>query len=160
MQVDHRNAFSVVGLNGRTSNLRETSGQGIIGSLWQKLMSEHLLDQIPDKTDSNIVAVYSDYASDEHGEYTYTLGARVLGGGPKELPEGLHRVIIPTGRYALFPSARGPVPGIVIETWKDIWNIKALHPELHRTYKSDYELYDERARNPQDAQVDVFVGVQ
>lgn len=160
VQVVHRDSFCVVGLQGRTGNSREASGQGIIGPLWQKLMSERLLDHIPDKADSNIVAVYSDYESDEHGDFTYTLGARVLGSGPKDLPAGFHSVVVPAGRYALFSSARGPVPGIVIETWKQIWNIKTLHPELRRSYGIDYELYDERARNPTDSQVDVFVGVQ
>jgi predicted transcriptional regulator YdeE len=42
-------------------------------------MQENLAAQIPDKTDSSILAVYTDYASDQDGEYTFVIGARAAG---------------------------------------------------------------------------------
>src|ERR1700751_955484 len=76
-KVVERGAFTVVGIAARTSNPREMSADGIIGKQWGRLMQEGLLAKIPNKADSNIVAVYTDYASDHNGEYTYVLGARV-----------------------------------------------------------------------------------
>jgi predicted transcriptional regulator YdeE len=29
-----------------------------------------------------------------------------------------------------------------------------------RAYKTDFEVYDQRAGNPQDSQIDVYVGVE
>ncbi|HXM23809.1 MAG TPA: hypothetical protein VN948_21300 [Terriglobales bacterium] len=29
-----------------------------------------------------------------------------------------------------------------------------------RAYKTDFEVYDQRARNPQDSQIDIYVGVK
>ena len=40
-------------------------------------MNEGLLGKIPNKVDSNILAVYTDYENDANGAYTFMLGARV-----------------------------------------------------------------------------------
>ncbi|MFT5885520.1 MAG: putative transcriptional regulator YdeE [Arcticibacterium sp.] len=31
--------------------------------------------------------------------------------------------------------------------------------DLDRTYATDFEVYDERAQNPEDVEVDIFVGI-
>jgi len=41
-------------------------------------------EQIPNKTNANIIAAYTDYASDKDGDYTFVLGAKVNSG--KEIP--------------------------------------------------------------------------
>src|ERR1700751_2132065 len=86
-KVVERGAFTVVGIAARTSNPREMSADGIIGKQWGRLMQEGLLAKIPNKADSNIVAVYTDYASDHNGEYTYVLGARVK--SDADVPAGM-----------------------------------------------------------------------
>ena len=37
-----------------------------------------------------------------------------------QTPDGLVNVSIPAGPYPLF-QAEGDVPGVVIDTWKEIW---------------------------------------
>ena len=44
---------------------------------------------------------------------------------------------------------------VVPETWKRIWTAS-----LERAYQTDFEVYDERAADPQNAQVDICVGVR
>jgi predicted transcriptional regulator YdeE len=61
--------FYVAGWEVRTSNASEMSGGGKIGPLWQRLMQQNLSAQIPNRTSSALFAVYSNYASDEKGEY-------------------------------------------------------------------------------------------
>ena len=80
-KVVERGAFTVVGIAARTSNAREVTAEGIIGKQWGRLMQEGLVAKIPNKADQNIVAVYTDYASDHNGEYMYVLGARVKSDG-------------------------------------------------------------------------------
>src|SRR5437868_2192199 len=65
-------AALVIGIAGRTSNAREMAGTGIIGEQWERFMRENLAAQIPERVDSAMVAVYTDYASDKDG-----VGARV-----------------------------------------------------------------------------------
>src|ERR1700678_460643 len=65
----------VAGYPVRTSNAKEMAGNGEIGKLWARFFQENLGAQIPNRTGENLMVVYSDYASDEKGEYSYLLGA-------------------------------------------------------------------------------------
>jgi len=145
--------FVVVGIAARTNNAREMTADGVIGKQWQRFMQEGVPARIDGKADSRILAVYTDYASDKDGDYTFLLGAKVAPESPVRTGLSLRR--IPAGRYAVFTSERGPVAKVVPETWKRIWAAP-----LQRAYRADFELYDERAADPQDAQVAIYVGLK
>lgn len=154
-KVVERGAFTVVGIAARTSNAREMTADGIIGKQWGRLMQEGLLAKIPNKADRNIVAVYTDYASDHNGEYTYVLGARVKSDG--DVPAGMVAKKIPAGKFAVFTSEKGPAAKVVPETWMKINSLPQSAAGGDRAYRADYEIYDERAAN---SQVDVYVGIK
>lgn len=149
--------FAVVGIEARTSNAREMTAEGSIGKMWERLRREDLAKKIPHRADSNVIALYTDYASDEHGEYTYTLGAKVT--GVSEIPEGMVLRNVPTARYAVFPSPRGSVPKVVIETWQRIW-AEPRTPEYSRSYRADFELYGAEAADPANSRIDIYIGVR
>jgi predicted transcriptional regulator YdeE len=151
--IDHQEAFTVIGISVRTNNAKETTPDGQIGKTWQRLSQEKFLDKIPNKSDKNIIAVYTDYASDKDGDYTFILGAKVT--SDKEIPAGMVVVKIPAGRYAQFTSEKGPAYKVVPEVWKRIWT----SPDANRSYKADFEIYDQRATDPENSQVDVYVGI-
>ena len=151
-------AFTVVGIAARTSNAKEGTAEGVIGKQWQRLMKEGLLAEIPNKADGNIVAVYTEYASDKDGEYTYVLGARVT--NAESIPAGMVAKKLPAGRYALFTSEKGAVQKVVVEMWQRVWSTPKSALGGDRTYKADFEVYDQRAQNPADAVVDLYVGVR
>ena len=157
-QVVSQAEFTVVGIAARTSNAREATAAGVIGKQWGRFMKEGVLAKIPNKVDSVIVAVYTDYASDKDGEYTYLLGARVK--SDYDIPDGMVARRVPAGRYAVFTSEKGPAARVVTETWKRIWAAPKSTPGGNRAYKADFEVYDERAADPQNMQVDVYVGVK
>jgi predicted transcriptional regulator YdeE len=150
--------FRIIGSSVRTSNAQEMAGAGHIARLWKRFVAENLLAQIPDKLDGAILAVYTDYANDQDGEYTLIVGARVK--GEAKPPQGMVVKNVPVGRYAMFTSGKGPVEKIVFETWQRIWS--TARPEMggDRAYVADFEVYDQRAANPRDAQVDVYVGIR
>jgi len=150
--------FVVVGTEARTTNAREMTPDGIIGRQWQRFMAENLLGQIPNRVDSSILAVYTDYASDNKGEYTYVLGARV--NSIKQVPPGMVAKKIPAGQYAIFTSEKGRVEEVVPRIWEKINSLPKSAPGGDRAYKADYEIYDGRAANPKRAQVDVHVGIR
>ena len=151
-------AFMVVGIAVRTSNAEQMTPARPIGKQWERLMGEGLLATIPNKADAKIIAVYTNYASDKDGEYTYLLGARVT--KVENLPAGMTARNIPAGRYAVFTSERGPVQKIVVETWQRVWATPKNELGGDRSYKADFEVYDERAQNPADALVDLYIGVR
>jgi predicted transcriptional regulator YdeE len=150
--------FSVIGIAERTTNAKEMSGEGVIGKQWGRFMQENLLAQIPNKADSSIIAVITDYASDKDGEYTHLIGARVT--STADVPAGMVVKKVPPGKYAIFTSERGPVAQVVVGTWQRIWAQPKAAPAGNRAYKADYEVYDERAMDPQSAQMDVHVGIK
>jgi predicted transcriptional regulator YdeE len=154
----HQEEFTVMGISVRTSNAEQATPTAPIGKQWERLFKEGVLAAIPNKADANIVAVYSDYASDKDGEYDYLLGARVT--KVENVPEGLTVKNVPAGRYAVFTSERGPVQKVVVAMWQRVWATPKSALGGDRAYKADYEVYDQRAQNPADSVVDLYVSVR
>lgn len=157
-KVMEHEGFTVAGIAVRTTNAKEMTADGQIGKTWMKFVQEGMFAKIPNKTDSSIVAVYTDYSSDKDGEYTYLLGARV--NSAADLPTGMVAKEIPAGRYAVFTTEKGPGPKVVPETWMQINSLSKTAVGGDRTYKADFEIYDERAMDPQNLQADVYVGIR
>jgi predicted transcriptional regulator YdeE len=157
-KIADESGFAVIGIEARTSNAKEMTSEGLIGKQWARFMKDNLAAQIPNKADTTVLAVYTDYASDKHGEYTFILGTRVT--SKAQVPKGMIARQVQPGRYAIFTSAKGPVAKVVSETWQRIWSVPDTSPGGDRAYKTDYEVYDQRAANPDDAQVDVHVGIR
>ena len=157
-KIVQQSGFTVVGIAVRTSNAKEMTSDGLIGKQWARLMQEGLLAKIPNKVDKSIVAVYTEYASDHNGEYTYVLGARVT--SDADVPAGMVAKKIPAGRYAVFTSEKGPPAKVVPETWIGINSLPKSAVGGDRVYGADFELYDERASDPQSVVVDVYVGIK
>jgi predicted transcriptional regulator YdeE len=149
--------FSVVGIQARTNNAKEATAEGIIGRQWHRFIDQRMADKIPAKTGSSLYAVYDEYASDHNGEYTFMVGAPV--GAGADAPSGMVLKQIPAGRYAVITTEKGPFPKVIPEAWLQIFKLED-EGTLNRTYKTDFELYDERALDPQNGQVDIYVGVK
>jgi predicted transcriptional regulator YdeE len=157
-RVIQQSAFTVIGISTRTSNAKEISGQGDIGQLWARFMQDGLLAKIPHKIDANILAVYTDYETDANGPYAYILGARVS--SADNVPQGMVARKVPAGKYAVFTSGKGPAEKVVPDTWRRIWAVPKSSPGGNRTYLADFELYDQRATDPRNSQVDIYIGIK
>lgn len=157
-RVVQQDGFTVIGIAARTNNAREATADGVIGKQWARFMQEGVLGKIPNKLDHSIVAVYTDYASDHNGDYTFILGAKVS--STANLPDGFVAQKVPAGRYVVFTSEKGPAPKVVPELWMKINSLPKSAAGGNRTYRADFEIYDERAADPQNLQVDVYIGVK
>jgi predicted transcriptional regulator YdeE len=155
--IVHQDAFTVAGIEVRTSNAKEATNDGVIGKLWQNFFQEGIAQKIPNKLDGDIYTVYSDYASDHNGDYTFLIGAKVPNDSPA--PPGLVLRTVVAGDYAVVTSDKGPVPQVVVAAWQQVWSMEDKH-ELARAYKTDFEVYDQRATDPQNAQVDLYLGLK
>jgi predicted transcriptional regulator YdeE len=116
-----RAELMMVGIAARTSNTREANpSTGQIPALWERFFREGLGERIPKQVGGQTMySAYTDYESDETGEYRIVVGVEVH--NLSQVPEGMVGVVVPTGAYLLF-HARGTMPGALIETWQAIWS--------------------------------------
>jgi predicted transcriptional regulator YdeE len=158
-QIIEEKEFTIIGISARTSNAQEMGGQGIIGNQWNRFFSESILSKISNKADSNILAIYTDYENDRNGEYIFILGVKVM--DESIIPEGMISKKIPGGKYAKFSSTKGPVGTVVMQAWQNIWGMEDKNSlGGKRAYKSDYEVYDDRSSDLQNAIVDLHIGIK
>ena len=151
--------FSVIGIQVRTSNAKEVTGGGAIPKQWERFFKEGIANKIPNKVDSTVYAVYTNYASDYNGEYDFIIAMKVS--RVSDIPPGMVAKKVPKGRYAIVTSAKGPVAQVVPQAWQRVYSLddkKQLGGA--RAYKADFELYDQRSQNPQDSQVDLYIGLK
>lgn len=149
-------SFRLIGIKTRTTNAAEMSGEGRIASLWNRFFSEGILAQIPGKMDQAVLAVYHHYESDAAGAYDLMIGAKVAPGALAH--PGMDVIDVPAQKYFQVTTGKGEMPGVVVEAWQLIWGL-AEKSELSRRYTFDFEIYDERAGDPRDCQVDVCIAV-
>ena len=157
-RIVHEPGFSVIGISARTTNAIEMSGRGVIGKQWDRFMKDGLLGKIPERADTNILALYTEYESDHSGAYTFILGAKVS--SAENVPPGMVLKEVPPGKYAVFTSARGPAAKVVPESWRHINSLPKSAPGGDRTYQADFEVYGPSAADPQHAQVEIYVGIR
>ena len=151
-----RAGFVVIGIQVRTANRDERDpATARIPKLWGRW--QNVAADMPGLRDEALYALYSDYESDHEGPYSLTLGYEV---SPETTtPPDMARVVVPRGRYAVVTSERGPMPGIVVAAWQWIWAASQAELGGRRAFRVDYEVYDERSRDPADAQIEIHVGV-
>jgi predicted transcriptional regulator YdeE len=147
-------SFNVIGKPATTTNEAEMKGEGVIPTKWQDFYQAQLLEKIPNKKNSIILALYTDYQSDETGPYTFAIGTEVS--NINEVPKGMKSFSIPEGHYKVFTTRKGPVNEVVVEAWQYIWEWSKTN---ERAFLTDFELYDERCADPENAQVDIYISI-
>ena len=157
MKVEEQKSFNVVGLAVRTNNQTEATGQGEIPKLWQRFVQQNVAASIPNRDGQSLIVVYTDYDSDQTGEYTYLIGARVTSTG--DIPAGLTLKEVPAGSYAVLKSENGPVQEILPKIWRQIWSMPPKDLGGQRAFKADYEVYPPDF-DPQNVQVGLHIGLK
>ncbi len=152
MQTVKINPFKVIGIVIRTTNENGQSAEDI-GQLWGKFMSEAIAKKIPNKVDSDIFCIYTNYQGDHTKPYDTILGCKV--NTLNEIPDGMVGQSFDGGTYKKILAHGDLTKGVVYKTWSAIFN-----QNLNRVFLADFEHYGEKAKNPTDAEVAVFVGVE
>jgi predicted transcriptional regulator YdeE len=152
MENQERKTFYVIGIEVRTTN-ENNKGATDIPALWSRFISEQILEKIPNKIDLSIYCMYTDYEKDYTKPYTTVLGCKVS--SLDIIPVGMVGKIVGANNFKKFIAKGNLNQGVVYKKWIEIWNTN-----MSRTYKTDFEVYGERSQNPENAEVDIFVGIE
>lgn len=143
--------FNVMGLSIRTSN---EDGKAVdhINALWQMFSEQNVMNDIPERIDDTVYALYSDYEGEHTKPYKFTIGCAVYEGA--NIPEGMDLIKVPEQSYAV-SKAIGDPPASIVKSWTDIWE-----SDLKRAYKFDFEIYGQDFFNPQKRCVPIYVSIE
>jgi len=151
MSRETKEAFKVIGIAVRTTNEHGQSAKDI-PALWNKFVTEACMAKIPNKIDETVYGMYTDYELDHTKPYTAIIGCAVS--TLDNVPEGMVGKEIEASTCEKFVAKGSILQGVVFSEWLKIWSAN-----LDRAYTADYEVYGEKAKNPADAEVDIFVAV-
>lgn len=145
-------SFFVTGITVRTCN---SDGRAMVDipQLWGRFMSEGLMEQIPDQVGTGIHAIYCDYEGDHNLPYTTFLGCQVS--SLDNVPQGMTGREFGGGAFSMVTAKGNMEDKIVFKAWKKIWK-----SDLDRKYDYDFEFYGEKAENPQDAEVEIYLSLK
>jgi len=141
-----------VGLATRTTNAAESSpSTAKIPLLWGRFTIEHWSERLEEVgAFGPSLAVYSAYESDVSGSYQLLVGRQVRDSRPMSPP--LQVVAAAQGSYLVFQCS-GPIPQVVIDGWRDVWEYFARDDAPARAYTFDFEVY------PDQGPVEIWVAV-
>jgi predicted transcriptional regulator YdeE len=145
-------AFKVIGISIRTTNENSQASQDI-PALWNHFIAQGIIEQIPNKIDNSIYCIYTDYEKDYTKPYTTILGCKVE--NLDIIPHGMVGKVFEGATYKKYTAKGNILQGLVYNEWTKIWN-----SSLDRAYTADFEVYGEKAQNPESAEVDIFVAVR
>ncbi|MBV7434449.1 GyrI-like domain-containing protein [Cardiobacteriaceae bacterium TAE3-ERU3] len=140
-------AINVSGIAVRTNNRSEMQSEGgKLGGLWQQFY-QHFAAQLP--AASGVYGVYSDYASDEHGDFTVIAALAGVALNDDDAVD----LTLPAGKYLKF-SQQGDMPQAVVVCWQAVWAYFSAEDCPHtRSFTTDYEHYISAN------QVDIYIAV-
>ena len=144
--------FKVIGIKVKTTNQNEQALQDI-GALWNKFLSEGIASKIPNKIEETIFSIYTNYEGDHTQPYDTILGCKVS--CLDIIPNGMIGQSFEGGNYCKFICNGDLTKGAVYESWLKIWK-----EDLDRLYTADFELYGEKAQDPSNAEVEIYIAIK
>lgn len=147
--IESRN---IVGIAIRTSNQDQQAATDI-PKLWEQFSNEDIINKIPNKVNNDMYCIYTEYEGDFTQPYTTLIGCETT--DLTHVPEGMKGITIEGGAYMKLTACGKLSDGVVVQEWSKVWQ-----SDLPRTYKADFELYKAEAFDPDNAEIDIFVGVK
>ena len=153
--------IKLVGIKARTKNVAEmdpSQANAKIGPLVEKYWNEGVSNKVTNRKAPGVTfCAYTEYESDHNGDYTFFIGEEVE--SFKSTPEGYSEITVPAGEFAKFTSETGGMPKVCIELWQKIWKMGDAEFGGKRKYTVDYEVYDQRAQDPKNTELDIYIAI-
>jgi predicted transcriptional regulator YdeE len=118
-----------------------------IASLWEKYDVDNMYTKTLNKAKNNsFYGLYSNYASDENGDYEATVGVEVT-------KTKNNAIVIENAKYLLF-AKEGEVPEVSFELWQEIGEYFENNNEYERAYAVDFEKYSK------ENEVEIYISIK
>lgn len=153
--------IKLIGICVRTSYQEELDKmKGKVFPCVMRFFHESLFNKIPNRANPGATfCAYTDYENNDHTRaYTYFIGEEVT--SFENFPQAFEKLVIPPQNYAVFTTNPAPMPDVVVNTWKSIWEMQPKELGGKRACVTDFEVYDERAADHQNIVMDVYVGIK
>ncbi len=144
--------MKIIGISVRTSNQNGQAAMDI-PALWQRFFQEGVKERIPNLSSNEIYCIYTHYEGDYTQPYTTILGCEVS--SFEDIPEDFTTLEINMGNHTKIVAKGNINDGLVFKEWQKIWS-----SDLDRAYVADYEVYGQKAQNPENAEVEIYVGLR
>lgn len=150
----------LVGITVRTKNADEADpNTGKIGPTVGNYFGNNLSQKISNRVKPGTTyCAYTEFESDEHGEYTYFVGEEV--DSFEQIDPMFVPLVIPSSNYVKFEFGPGAMPMVCINAWQDILQMSNDEMGGKRAFVTDFEIYDERAQDPSSTILDVYIGIE
>lgn len=148
-EIVELNEMTVAGISARTNN-NSPEMHAVIGGLWNDFYGKGIYEAIPDKVSGKAIEIYTDYDNDENADYTVMVACETE--NKEALPEGMHRRVIPAGRYAKF-VVRGNMVTACMEFWQELWSM-----DLPRSFVCDFEEYQNSDQD--NCEIHMYIGLK
>jgi predicted transcriptional regulator YdeE len=142
--------FHIIGISVRTTNVNNKALRDI-GELFGNFVGQNMMGKIPEKITEDIYCVYTDYESDYNGPYTAIVGCKV--NSLDDIPTDFIGKTIPGAKYQVYKST-GKLSISLTRTWEEIWNT-----DIDRRYSADFDIYGEKAKDYENAEVETYVSI-
>lgn len=146
------NQFHLIGIAIRTTN-EQNQAANDIPMLWDRFFKEDVLNQIPNKICTAVYSLYTNYEGDHTMPYTTIIGCEVA--DLSVIPKGMVGQTFEADKYQKITVKGDLTQGLIINEWEKIWS-----ENWDRKYTADFEVYDEKASNPHDAEVSIYVAIK
>lgn len=150
----------LMGLSIPTSFIKETTPiTSEIGKLVARYFQDKVAERIPQRKNPHVtICTYSNYSNKYLGDYVCFIGEEVS--KDAQVPEGMVRHEIPAATYLKFTTEKGAVPFNIMKVWQKVWQMFETPDHGKRLYQVDFQIHDERAADPLNAIVDIYVGIE
>ena len=147
MKVTRIKKLMISGISTITNNELEMNEESSkIPQLWEEYFQQDIYKKTFDKAKSDFMyGVYSNYESDDTGNYKVTVGVEVT--KPK------NAIVIEDKKYLVF-SKQGELPMIVTDLWEEIWDYFAKNDEYERAFEIDFEKFTN------ENEVEIYVSIK
>jgi predicted transcriptional regulator YdeE len=150
MKTTTLSEFHIIGISVRTTNVNNKALKDI-GELFGNFVGQNMMGKIPEKITEDIYCVYTDYESDYNGPYTAIVGCKV--NSLDDIPTDFIGKTIPGAKYQVYKST-GKLSISLTRTWEEIWNT-----DIDRRYSADFDIYGEKAKDYENAEVETYVSI-
>lgn len=158
-RIEEIPSFMLAGISTVTSNKAELSKGGKIGKLFEQFHYQNIGEKLGvNIQEDGFYSCYFNYEQQVAGLYEVMVCVQIQETLNLQNLDMIKAFTVPTTKYAVFVTEKGPIIEVVQRTWADIWQW-SQRPGNNRAFTGDFEYYV-NGINPDDGQAEIYISVK